>query len=127
MIVAIIALLIPLVAIGGAYWLKFKRMELDAQAKGIRNQAGTSPMPIPEGFRSRVDFLEQQLTEVTKTNQRLTQRVQNLESIVTSPTFDAVVNKTLNDHPLPQAMPITDASQDERQAEEMARKLSRLG
>ncbi|PKQ68274.1 Phage shock protein B [Raineya orbicola] len=91
-ITSVLVFSIPLVAIIGGYYVKLRRMELE---KG----------GVSEKDRKNIDFLLQE-------NERLRQRVENLEQIITSIEPDLLSLR-----------PLQKENDLQKQVEELARKL----
>lgn len=76
-LIPIIALMIPISAIVGGYWVKIKKMELEKNSLS------------PE--------TTQKLQKVLEQNEQLRQRVENLEAIITSLDKELLALRPLDD------------------------------
>ncbi len=109
---------IPIVAIVMNYWFKAKKMEherlqMQQQLALINPQAAANSQASAEALK-HMQELSAQLEQVTKSLDRMNTRLQNVESIVTSPSF--LSGQGLNDafHTLT----------EEQQAAELAKQIA---
>jgi septal ring factor EnvC (AmiA/AmiB activator) len=116
--VGIIAMMIPIVAIVMHYWYRAKKMEHDRlqmqqQLSIVNPHAAANQAATTEALK-QVEALQRQLTDTTATLSKVNSRLQNLESIVTSPGFLATQVQTADFQRLT----------DEEQAAELAKHIA---
>jgi uncharacterized membrane protein (DUF106 family) len=97
-IVGIVMMMIPIIAIVMNYWFKAKKMDherlqMQQQMNLINPQTAGSLAANSETLK-RMEALQKQLAETSSTLGKVNSRLQNLESIVTSPSFLATQVQT---------------------------------
>jgi hypothetical protein len=117
-IVGMMMMMIPIIAIVMNYWFKAKKMDherlqMQQQLSVVNPQAAGNMAAAGEALK-QVETLKRQLAETTATLVKVNTRLQNLESIVTSPGFLATQVQTADFQRL----------NDEEQAAELAKHIA---
>lgn len=108
----ILVAITPFLIGGFTEWLKFKEKQLK-----LGNTA--------DSLSGELESMTQQMKELESVNEKLNQRIQNLETIVTTQAWDDVVEREkLPATPLLE-LPDDDVSEGEERARELARRLKR--
>lgn len=81
---------IPLLAIGGSYFLKYKRMQLEKLQQGLHSND-----QLTAANHGKVMELELAVQRLDAENRQLKERLTNVETIVTSVEWDQVLNSQL--------------------------------
>lgn len=109
----ILVALAPFLIGGFTEWLKFKEKQLK-----LGNTA--------DSLSDELHAMTSQMDELRTVNDRLNERVKNLETIVTTQAWDEVVDSSKQIDPAPRLeLPEDEVTEDEERARKLARRLGR--